>query len=112
MLFLKVLNDFRLTGRIISLTLDNASLNNVSINLFFTNNVPQAGGHLFHHRCAYHIINLIMKSGLNVVSGHIDRIRYVIYYINSSNQRVNFFSRYCQTFDKEPKRFQIDMPVR
>ena len=82
----EVLNDFRLTGRIISLTLDNASSNTASINLFLANNVPQAGGHLFHQRCACHIINLVVKSGLKVVSGHIDRIRDAISYISSFNQ--------------------------
>ena len=40
----EVLNDFRLTGRIISLTLDNASSNMASINLLLANNVPQARG--------------------------------------------------------------------
>ena len=40
----KVLNDFKLTGHIISPTLDNASSNTAYINLFLANDVPQTGG--------------------------------------------------------------------
>ncbi|KAK3218460.1 hypothetical protein Dsin_012430 [Dipteronia sinensis] len=64
---LSVLETYGITHRIISITLDNASANTRSITLFTERNIPQAGGYFFHQRCACHIINLVVQSGLKEV---------------------------------------------
>ena len=80
---LNVLIDYDLGNRIIAITLDNASVNNVAIETIR----PLITGYhdvLLHQRCACHIINLIVKSGLDVVQESIHRIRQGILYLNAN----------------------------
>ncbi|KAK3221739.1 hypothetical protein Dsin_008764 [Dipteronia sinensis] len=109
---LSVLETYDITHRILSITLDNASANTKSIALFTERNIPQAGGYFFHQRCACHIINLVVQSGLKKVSNRIERIRDAISWIGSSNPRFQEFGRHCTLNGLRPRRFQTDMPVR
>ncbi|KAK3205449.1 hypothetical protein Dsin_019495 [Dipteronia sinensis] len=109
---LSVLETYGITHRILSITLDNASANTKSIALFTERNIPQAGGYFFHQRCACHIINLVVQSGLKEVSNRIERIRDAISWIGSSNPRFQEFGRHCTLNGLQPRRFQTDMPVR
>ncbi|KAK3169153.1 hypothetical protein Dsin_000057 [Dipteronia sinensis] len=52
------------------------------------------------------------QSGLKEVSARIDRIRYAVPWIESSNQRFREFSRHCRLNGLRPRRFQTDMPIR
>ncbi|KAK3222401.1 hypothetical protein Dsin_009426 [Dipteronia sinensis] len=90
----------------------NASANTSSIALFTERNIPQAEGYFFHQRCACHIINLIVQSSLKEVSARIDRIRYVISWIRSSNTRFREFDRHCTLNGLRSRRFQADMLAR
>ncbi|KAK3225441.1 hypothetical protein Dsin_005303 [Dipteronia sinensis] len=105
-----VLETYDITHRILSITLDNASANTKSIALFTERNIPQAGGYFFHQRCACHIINLVVQSGLKKVSNRIERIRDAISWIGSSNPRFQEFGRHCTLNGLRPRRFQTDMP--
>ena len=109
---MSILETFEIQHRIISITLDNASSNTSSIALFCEKNIPQNGGYFFHQRCACHIINLVVQSGIKVVSDRIDRIREALAWLCSSNPRVAEFGRYCTTFGLRPRKFLTDMPVR
>ncbi|KAK3184854.1 hypothetical protein Dsin_032140 [Dipteronia sinensis] len=109
---LSILETYDITHRILSITLDNASANTKSIALFTERNIPQAGGYFFHQRCACHIINLVVQSGLKKVSNRIERIRDAISWIGSSNPRFQEFGRHCTLNGLRPRRFQTDMPVR
>ncbi|KAK3217655.1 hypothetical protein Dsin_011625 [Dipteronia sinensis] len=109
---LSVLETYGITHRILSITLDNASANTKSIALFTERNIPQAGGYFFHQRCACHIINLVVQSGLKKVSNRIERIRDAISWIGSSNPRFQEFGRHCTLNGLRLRRFQTDMPVR
>ena len=60
---LNVLIDYDLTERVIAVTLDNAAANTRAID-FLRPLVKGFHEELFHQRCACHIINLIVKSGL------------------------------------------------
>ncbi|KAK3205316.1 hypothetical protein Dsin_019362 [Dipteronia sinensis] len=46
------------------------------------------------------------------VSARVDRIRYAISWIESSNPRFREFGRHCTLNGLRPRRFQNDMPVR
>ncbi|KAK3225990.1 hypothetical protein Dsin_005852 [Dipteronia sinensis] len=102
---------YDITYRILSITLDNASANTKFIALFTERNISQAGGYFFHQRCACHIINLVVQSGLKEVSNRIERIRDAISWIGSSNPRFQEFGRHCTLNGLRPRRFQTDMPV-
>ena len=58
-----------------SITLDNASANSKAIEFFINSNIPNIAGKFFHARCACHIINLIVKSGLKEVESQVDNIK-------------------------------------
>ena len=65
------LQDWGLEKKIFSLTLDNASANDVLQNtlkrqLIFQNGLI-CGGEFFHVRCCAHILNLIVQEGLKVL---------------------------------------------
>ncbi|KAK3193683.1 hypothetical protein Dsin_024993 [Dipteronia sinensis] len=109
---IEVLETYGITNRILSITLDNAYANTSSIALFTERNISQAGGYFFHQRYACHIINLIVQAGLKEVSARIDRIRYAISWIGSSNPRFREFGRHCTLNNLRPRQFQTDMPVR
>jgi hypothetical protein len=62
---LQVISEYNMNCKIFSITLDNAS----AMNELTPSHVPYVSGSaipsaLLHQRCAFHIINLIVKSGL------------------------------------------------
>ena len=98
---LNVLVNFDLHKRVIAITLDNASANNIAIELIR----PSLSGfheELFHVRCACHIVNLIVKEGLDLVHEVITRIRCAIVYLSNSSSRVASFKVMCRSYEKRP----------
>ena len=66
--------DYDLGNRVIAVTLDNASMNNVAIEILR----PLVSGYhdeLLHQRCACRIINLIVKACLDLVHEPVEKIR-------------------------------------
>ncbi|KAK3211547.1 hypothetical protein Dsin_016253 [Dipteronia sinensis] len=61
---MSVIQDYGIQNLILSITLDNASANSKAIELFDNSRIPNTAVKFFHARCACHIINLIVKSGL------------------------------------------------
>jgi len=52
-------------------------------------------GTLFlHQRCACHIINLMVKSALDVIKHYLEDIRSAVYFLNSSSQRIANIKRF------------------
>ena len=95
-----VLRDFGLLDKVFVVSLDNASSNTTAM-LTLT---PMLDGylgfdvdpidptkkiyHVVHQRCACHIINLIVKSGLKRLQLYTEVFRTAINFLNSSNQRI------------------------
>jgi hypothetical protein len=104
-----VLDEWSLTDKIFSFTLDNASTN-ASAMTFLT---PKFSGYVssvfLHQRCACHIINLIVKSGLKP---YIEAFRVAISFLNSSNQRIAAYKSYCIAMGVRPRKFGLDINVR
>ncbi|KAK3199117.1 hypothetical protein Dsin_022532 [Dipteronia sinensis] len=96
---MSVIQDYGIQNLILSITLDNASANSKAIELFDNSTIPNTAVKFFHARCACHIINLIVKSGLKQVESRIDNIREALSWIMASNQRIAEFSRYCASND-------------
>jgi hypothetical protein len=107
-----VLQEYALLDKIFSVTLDNASSNTTAI----TKMAPKLSGYVgtlfLHQRCACHIINLIVKSALDVIKKYLEAFRTAISFINSSNQRIATFKRYCIVVNVRPGKFGLDMDVR
>jgi hypothetical protein len=100
---LTVLEEFGLTNKVVSVTLDNASSNTTDMVSLSPNivgyhrgaNAPPLtpenmdeevrGIRLLHQRCACHIINLIVKFGLKRLKSYLEAFRTAIAFLNSSN---------------------------
>jgi hypothetical protein len=119
-----VLGDWGLLDKVFSVSLDNASANTSAM---LTLSPLLAGYlgydidplnpskkiyHVVHQRCACHILNLIVKSGLKRLKPHIEVFRSAINFLNSSNHRIAQFKNYCIAKGVRPRKFALDMDVR
>ena len=124
-----VVHEFGLTDKIFAVTLDNASSNSRAMSKLIPKFVGYLGPDpapldnvnrendnalrgLLHQRCACHIINLIVKSGLKRIKSYLEAFRTAISYLNSSNQRIGEFHNYCIVKGVKPRKFGLDMDVR
>lgn len=121
-----VVEEFGLIDKVFSITLDNASSNAKAMDTL----IPMFAGYLgpdpspepvmpsrrkyglIHQRCACHIINLIVKSGLKRFKPYLEDFRTAINFLNSSNQRIAMFKNYCIAQNVTPRKFGLDMDVR
>jgi hypothetical protein len=70
------------------------------------------GSVFLHHRCACHIINLIVKSGLKRLQPNIEAFRVAISFLTSSNQCIAAYKSYCIAMSVRPRKFGLDIDVR
>jgi hypothetical protein len=121
-----VVQEFGLIDKTFAITLDNASSNAKAMETL----EPMFAGYLgsdpapepqdpdkrtyslVHQRCACHIINLIVKSGLKIMKAYLEDFRTAINFLNSSNHRVAMFKNYCTAKCVRPRKFVLDMDVR
>ena len=82
----QVVEDFCLTNKIFSITLDNASANSRAMNILTPLFSTYVESLLLYQRCACHIINFIVKSNLKRLSQYLDVFHTAISFVNSSNQ--------------------------
>jgi hypothetical protein len=97
-LFNNILNciqSWNIEHKLFGVTLDNASSNDSMMDLLKHHLVKEklipVEGELLHHRCAGHVINLIVKDGLKFVEPIVDNIRESIKYLRSSTSRKQMF---------------------
>jgi len=104
-----VVEEFGFIDKIFAVTLDNALSNSKameSLTPMFssylgsfaapTKDDPNKRKYLVvHQRCACHIINLIVKSGLKRLKPFTEDIRTAINFLNSSNHRIALYKEYC-----------------
>ncbi|KAJ1695545.1 hypothetical protein LUZ63_012243 [Rhynchospora breviuscula] len=87
---------WNLDKKAFSLVLDNSSANDASITeLFNTTSIKKdlpVSGAIFHQRCAFHILNLIVQDGLSVLCDEIENVRETMKYIRHSQARMEKFS--------------------
>ncbi|KAI8531947.1 hypothetical protein RHMOL_Rhmol11G0175200 [Rhododendron molle] len=77
-----------------TLTVDNCSSNDAMISILIGKLEPESlmsQGKLIHMRCAAHILNLIVKDGLEVIKGGIEKIRESVAYWTASPKREEKF---------------------
>ena len=111
-----VVEEYCLIDKIFSVTLDNASSNARAMNsltpMFAGYLGPDPSHSLVHQRCACHVINLIVKSGLKRLKPYTEDFRTAINFLNSSNQRIAMFKNYYIAQGVRPRKFGLDMDVR
>jgi hypothetical protein len=121
-----VVEEFGLIDKVFAVTLDNASSNSKAMEtlppMFFgylgsypaaTPSDPNKVKYLLvHQRCACHIINLIVKSGLKRLKPYTKDLRTAINFLNSFNQRIAIFKEYCHAKGVRPRKFGLDMDIR
>jgi hypothetical protein len=84
----RVLADFGLTDKIFSITLANAAANTRAINQLNPILSSYVGSLFMYQRYAYHIVNLIVKVGLDMFRPILSAFRTAILFLNLSNQRI------------------------
>ena len=100
--------------RIFTITVDNASSNNGAINYIKDLSKTWEGTILqhefIHMRCCAHIVNLIVKSGLEVTNESIDKIRIAVRFVRSSPARLNQFKK-CAEKEKISRKRLLSLDV-
>ncbi|GAU26439.1 hypothetical protein TSUD_294040 [Trifolium subterraneum] len=92
------LMDWNIDRKLSTLTVDNCSTNDALIDHVFNKISPYRfvlNGELFHMRCCAHILNLIVKDGMQAISSSIDKIRESVRYWVATLKREESFKEKC-----------------
>ncbi|KAF3778519.1 Zinc finger BED domain-containing protein RICESLEEPER 2 [Nymphaea thermarum] len=92
----KHLPEWETKKKIISITVDNASSNDVLVKKL-KENMKKRGINLY---CCAHILNLIVQDGLSVIKDEIINIRDVVKYIKVSPSRLNGFAAAAKELER------------
>jgi len=112
------LHDWEIEKRIFSITLDNASSNDVLVktlkNQLVLNNSLVCSGEFFHVRCSTHILNLIVQEGLKVLGDALHQIRESIKYVRGSETGMIKFKECLQQIGNidSSSGLCLDVPTR
>ena len=91
----KCIYEWGIEKKLSTITVDNASSNDAAVGYlkekFSKERFFILNGDVLHIRCIVHILNLIVKDGLNEVRDSIARIRNVVRYVRSSPMRARTF---------------------
>ena len=107
-----VASGYGISDKIFSITLDNASSNTKAMEKLTPLLFGYVGSLLLHQRCACHIINLIVKAGLDSFKDMLNNFRTAISFLNASNQCIAAYKSYCIAMGVRPRKFGLDMDVR
>ncbi|KAK2637995.1 hypothetical protein Ddye_025790 [Dipteronia dyeriana] len=98
------LQDWNIDRKLSTLTLDNYSTNNCMIDLLLDKLVPSSlilYGQLLHMRCVAHILNLIVKSGLEVINCGVEKIRDSVAFWTATPKRMEKFEEAARQLNLE-----------
>ncbi|GJX25933.1 zinc finger BED domain-containing protein RICESLEEPER 2-like protein [Tanacetum coccineum] len=114
-MLIKVLTNFNLEDKVMSITLDNASNNTSAMDKLKLKYDPPMGGRFYHSRCVAHIINLVVQAGLEVPA--IDAIRESFKTMlkdifKSSARTRQRYVKICKDAEKPCLRPNWDVPTR
>ncbi|XP_050895477.1 zinc finger BED domain-containing protein RICESLEEPER 2-like [Lathyrus oleraceus] len=106
-----------LIGNVFTITVDNASSNDVAITYLKNtindwNSHPLKGGHM-HVRCCAHILNLVVQDGLEDYHSSISKIRNAVRYVRASPGRMDRFKTCIKEVRLQEKSIvQLDVSTR
>ena len=104
-------------NKVFSLTLDNASSNDVSVDLLeeelSAKNVLLCKGKFFYLRCCTHILYVVVQEGLKDIDQVVLKIRESVKYVRGSQVRKKKFLEYVNLISLDSKRgLRQDVPTR
>ncbi|KAL6535221.1 hypothetical protein OROMI_026595 [Orobanche minor] len=112
----RVSNFYAIYDKIASVTVDNASANDVCIGILKKDHNLRENlvldGKLFHVRCCAHIINLLVKDGLKEIENVVDVVREGVKYLFGSENRLTAFNEHRITLQLPPNRLVLDNNTR
>ncbi|KAG6667256.1 hypothetical protein CIPAW_01G089100 [Carya illinoinensis] len=112
----KCFQNWGIENKISSITVDNASSNNVAIRIlkddFRLKKTLSVSGQLFHVRCCAHITNLLVQYGLGEIRDIVDCVRDSIKYLVASESRLKQFSEIAKQLQLPSKKLILDVPTR
>lgn len=86
--------EWNIDSKLSTLTVDNCTTNDAMIDILLekiSSSSLSLNGDLFHMRCAAHILNLIVKEGMSVISDSIERIRNSVLFWSATPKRQETF---------------------
>ncbi|CAN1812879.1 Zinc finger BED domain-containing protein RICESLEEPER 2 [Linum perenne] len=112
----KCLVEWDIERKIWTITVDNASNNDVAIRtlkrtLTCMTKLP-LGGDIFHVRCCAHILNIMVQFGLKEIEGVIENVRQSVKHIAISESRVNMFREVTKQLRLSGKKLILDCCTR
>lgn len=102
-LLLEYFYDWNVDRKLSTITVANATTNDKLINILLEKLPCDSlilDGEVFHMRCTTHILNLIVKDGLEVISKGIERIRDSVIYWTATPNRV-------EKFEETPRQLHV-----
>ncbi|XP_050231416.1 zinc finger BED domain-containing protein RICESLEEPER 2-like [Mercurialis annua] len=102
---------------VFSITMDNASSNDVAVGVFRKKLISWgtgvAKGKYLHMRCIAHILNLVVSDGLKDVNVSVKKVRDAVRYIRNSPARLKKFKESADFVGVESKKcLCLDVPTR
>ena len=92
--FLSCLLEWSIDNKLSALIVDNFTTNDAMIDILLekiSSHSVSLNRDLFHMCCAAHILNLIVKEGMSVISDSIERIRYCVLFWSATPKRQKTF---------------------
>lgn len=86
--------DWNIDRKLSTLTVDNCTTNDAMINILLdklSSSSLLLNGEFFHMRCCAHILNLIVKDGLDIIHLSVEKIRDSVAYWTATPKRVEKF---------------------
>ncbi|KAF3782511.1 putative AC transposase [Nymphaea thermarum] len=114
----KNIQEWEIKKKIISITVDNASSNDVLVRtlkeILEKSGVSlYQGGKFFHVRCCAHILNLMVQDGLSTIRDELGKIREAVKYIKCSPSRLHNFEVIVDEFEMHgKKKLVLDVSTR
>lgn len=108
--------DWNIDRNLSTITVDNCSTNDAMIKLLLEKLTVESlliGGRLLHMRCSAHILNLIVKDGMDVIEDAIGKVRDSVSYWSGTPKRWEKFEDTARQLRKEfGKKFLLDCKTR
>ncbi|KAK3211840.1 hypothetical protein Dsin_016546 [Dipteronia sinensis] len=111
----KCLFDWNVDRKLSAIAVDNCSTNDSMIDKIknkFSDKLL-LGGKFFHMRCCAHILNLVVRDGLKVITDGIEKIRDSVCFWTASSKRIEAFEYAANQLKiKYAKKLVLDCPTR